>query len=113
MSNENPFGLTQFQLSDMSKNDSSVVVCDLRKKEDFAKGHIKKSILAKFDEEKLIDIPKNTKVVLVSYNDEQSKNMAIALRANNIEAYYLMGGISEYTLGLYCTNILYVGTGYP
>lgn len=112
MSDENPFGLTQFQLSDMSKT-SSVVICDLRKKEDFAKGHIKKSILAKFDEEKLIDVPKNTKVVLVSHDDKQSKNMAIALRAHNIEAYYLIDGISKYTLGLYCTNIFYIGTGYP
>ena len=113
MSSEDSFGLTDFQLSDMSVNDSSIVICDLRKKEDFAKAHIKKSVLAEFNEEKLIDVAKNQKIVLVSYDDEQSKKVALALRANGINAYYLIGGISGYTLGLYCTNILYVGTGYP
>ena len=113
MSNENSAGLTEFQLSDLSKTDTTLIICDLRKKEDFAKGHIKKSILAKFDEQKLLDVPQNSKIVLVSYGDEQSKRMALALRENSINAYYLIGGIREYTLGLYCTNISYVGTGYP
>lgn len=106
-------GLTEFQLLDMSKKYDSVVICDLRKKEDFAKGHIKNSIMVAFDEEKLLDVPKNSKVVLVGYDEEQSKQVATALRARNIEAYYLIGGISGFTSGLYCTNIFYVGTGYP
>ena len=110
---ENSFGLTEFQLYEMSKIDSSLIICDLRKKEDFAKGHIKKSILIKFDEDKLVDVPQNSKIVLVSYNDKQAKNMMLALRSRNIEAYYLVGGISKWTQGLYCTNISYVGTGYP
>ena len=113
MSNENSVGLTEFQLSDLSHTDPTLIICDLRKKEDFAKGHIKKSILAKFDEKKLLDVPQNSKIVLVSYDDEQSKKMALALREKNINAHYLIGGIREYTLGLYCTNISYVGTGYP
>ena len=113
MSNEDSFGLTEFQLSDMAKNDSSLVICDLRKKEDFAKGHIKKSILVNDDEEKLLDVPQNSKPVLVSYNEEQSKKMASILRNHNIEAFFLIGGIKRWTQGLYCTNISYVGTGYP
>lgn len=107
------FGVTEFQLSEMLKHDSSAIACDLRKKEDFAKGHIKKSILVKFDEQKLLDVPQNSKVILVSYDDEQSKKMVPILRNNGINAYYLIGGISGYTRGLYCTNIFYVGTGYP
>lgn len=113
MSDEPSFGLTEFQLSDMSKADSSLIICDLRKKEDFAKAHIKKSIMVKYDEEKLIELPPNSKVVLVSYDEEQSKKMASALRSNNIDAYYLIGGIRNWTRGFYCTNISYVGTGYP
>jgi hypothetical protein len=42
------FGVTEFQLSEMLKHDSSVIAYDLRKKEDFSKGHIKKSTLVKF-----------------------------------------------------------------
>ncbi len=113
MSNEDSFGLTEFQLSDMVKTDSSLVICDLRKKEDFAKGHIKKSILVKYDEEKLLDVPQNSKPVLVSYSEEQSKKIVIMLRNHNIEAFFLIGGIKRWTQGFYCTNISYVGTGYP
>ena len=107
------FGLSQFELSDLLKTDTSVIIYDLRKKEDFAKGHIKKSILVKFDEEKLIDVPENSKVVLVSYDENQSKKMTQSLRDRNINAYYLIGGIKNWMQGLYCTNILYIGTGYP
>ena len=115
MSNEESLGLTEFQLSDLIKSDSSLVICDLRKKEDFAKGHIKKSILVKYDEEKLLDVPPNSDVVLVSYNEKQAKGMASALnRSQNIKnIHYLIGGIKNWTQGLYCTNISYVGTGYP
>jgi len=113
ISNDHSLGLTEFQLSDMLEIDTSLVICDLRKKEDFAKGHIKKSILVKYDEEKLLDVPQNSKIVLVSYDEEQSKKMAAALRSQNIEAHYLIGGIKHWSQGLYCTNISYVGTGYP
>ena len=113
MSNNDSLGLTEFQLSDMLKTETSLVICDLRKKEDFAKGHIKKSILVKFDEKKLLDVPQNSKIVLVSYDEEQSKKMAAALYSQNIKAYYLIGGIKHWTRGFYCTNISYVGTGYP
>ena len=113
MSNDDSLGLTEFQLSDMTKSDPSLVICDLRKKEDFAKGHIKKSILAKYDEDKLLDVPPNSNVVLVSYDEEQAKNMASALHSQNIKIHYLIGGIKNWTQGLYCTNVSYVGTGYP
>ena len=113
MTNDVSLGLTEFQLSDMSKADPSLIICDLRKKENFAKGHIKKSILAKYDQEKLLDIPQDSTVVLVSYDDEQSKKMASVLNSHNISVYYLIGGIRCWTQGLYCTNISYVGTEYP
>jgi rhodanese-related sulfurtransferase len=113
MSNDDSLGMTEFQLSDLSKTEPSLIVCDLRKKEDFAKAHIKKSKLAKFDETKLLDVPKNSKIVLVSYDEEQSKKIASVMRTHDIEAYYLIGGIRNYTRGLYCTNVFYVGTGYP
>lgn len=57
----------------MTKTDLSLVICDLRKTEDFAKGHIKKSILVNYDKEKLLDVPLNSKPVLVSYTEEKSK----------------------------------------
>ncbi|WP_249111135.1 rhodanese-like domain-containing protein [Nitrosopumilus sp. K4] len=113
MSEENSFGLTEFQLSDLLKTNPKVTICDLRKKEDFAKGHIKKSLLAKFDEEKLLDVSQTSKVVLVSYDEKQAKEMASALRSHGFDTYYLIGGMRNWTLGLYCTNVSYVGTGYP
>ena len=93
--------------------DSKLIICDLRKKEDFSKGHIKKSVLVKFDEKNLIDVPPDSKIVLVGYDDIQSKRIMSVLRRNNIDAYYLIDGIKGWHLGLYCTNISYVGTGYP
>jgi rhodanese-related sulfurtransferase len=106
------FGLTEYELSALIQHDPNLVICDLRKKEDFAKGHIKKSILVQYNEKNLIDIPKLSKVVLISKDEEQSKKMASVLRSNDIEAFYLVGGIKNWSKGLYYTNISYVGTGY-
>ncbi len=106
------FGLTEYELSDLIQHNSNLVICDLRKKEDFAKGHIKKSILVQYNEENLLDIPKLSKVVLISKDEEQSKKMVIALRSHDIDAFYLIGGIKNWSKGLYYTNISYVGTGY-
>ncbi|HET9009262.1 MAG TPA: rhodanese-like domain-containing protein, partial [Nitrosarchaeum sp.] len=44
------FGLTEYELSDLIQHDSNLVICDLRKKEDYAKGHIKKSTLVQYNE---------------------------------------------------------------
>ncbi|MBI5860261.1 MAG: rhodanese-like domain-containing protein [Nitrosarchaeum sp.] len=106
------FGLTEYELSDLIQHDSNLVICDLRKKEDFAKGHIKRSILVQYNEKTLLDIPKLSKVVLISKDEEQSKKMAIVLRSHDIEAFYLVGGIKNWSKGFYYTNISYVGTGY-
>ena len=106
------FGLNESQLYDLIQHDNNLVICDLRKKEDFAKGHIKNSILVQYNEENLLDIPKLSKVVLISKDEEQSKKMSITLRAHDIDAYYLIGGIKNWSKGLYYTNISYVGTGY-
>lgn len=106
------FGLTEYELSDLIQHNDNLVICDLRKKEDFAKGHIKKSVLVQYNEENLLDIPKISKVVLISKDEEQSKKMAIALRSHDIDAFYLIGGIKNWSKGLYYTNISYVGTGY-
>ena len=107
------FGLTEKELSDLISVGGKLLIYDLRKKEDFAKGHIKKSIPIQFNEDNIIDASKSSKVVLVSKDEEQSKKMALSLRNQNIEAFYLIGGINNWTSGLYCTNISYVGTGYP
>ena len=106
------FGLNESQLYDLIQHDNNLVICDLRKKEDFAKGHIKKSILVQYTEENLLDIPKLSKVVLISKDEEHSKKMSITLRTHNIDAYYLIGGIKDWSKGLYYTNISYLGTGY-
>lgn len=106
------FGLTEYELSDLIQHDNNLVIYDLRKKEDFAKGHIKKSILVQYSEENLIDAPKSSKIVLVSKDEEQSKKMASVLRSKGIDAFYLIGGIRNWSKGFYYTNISYVGTGY-
>jgi len=106
------FGLTDYELSDLIQHNGNLVIYDLRKKEDFAKGHIKKSILVQYHEENLLDIPKLSKIVLISKDEEQSKKMVTALRSHDIDAFYLIGGIKNWSKGLYYTNISYVGTGY-
>lgn len=106
------FGLTEYELYDLIQHDCNLVICDLRKKEDFAKGHIKKSILVEYNEKNLIDVPKLSKIVLISKDEEQSRKMATVLRSNGLEAFYLIGGIKKWSKGLYYTNISYVGTGY-
>jgi len=106
-------GFTESELLDLIENDSNILICDLRKKEEFAKGHIKKSILANYTEKSLLDVPKHSKVILISKDEEQSKKIAAALRSNDIDAYYLIGGINNWPYRLYYTNISYVGTGYP
>ena len=106
------FGLTELELSDLIQHDVNLVVCDLRKKEDYAKGHIKKSILVQYNEENLLDVPKLSKIVLISNDEKQSKRMTHTLRSHDINAFYLIGGIKNWSKGLYYTNISYVGTGY-
>ncbi len=104
-------GITESKLLEL-KSKNNVVVVDLRKKQDFAKAHIKGSILANYDEKSLLTVSGNPTVVLVSDNAEQSKNMANALHAQGFDVYFLEGGLKNWTRGFYCTNISYVGTNY-
>lgn len=106
-------GLTPSELLNFIKTDNDIVIYDLRKKEEFAKGHIKKSSLVNYTEGSLIDVPKHSKIILISKDDEQSRQMAIALRSHDIDAHYLIGGINNWPYRLYFTNISYVGTEYP
>jgi rhodanese-related sulfurtransferase len=112
MDNSDPFfGLTEYALSDLIQHDSNLLIYDLRKKEDFAKGHIKKSTLIQFNEKNLLSIPKSSTVVLISTDEEQSKKMTFVLRSHGIAVFYLIGGIKNWSKGLYYTNISYVRTG--
>ncbi len=113
MENSNTsFGLTEYELSDLIQHDPHLIIYDLRKKEEFAKGHIKNSTPIQYTEENLLDVPKLSKVVLISKDEEQSKKMVNALRSHGIDTFYLIGGIKHWSHGLYYTNISYVGTGY-
>lgn len=105
-------GLTPSELLNFIKTDNNIAIYDLRKKEEFAKGHIKKSRLVKYVEGRLIDVPKHSKIILISKDDKQSKQMTITLRSHDIDANYLIGGINNWPYRLYFTNISYVGTEY-
>ena len=100
------------KLLELKSAKANLFIIDLRKKEDFAKGHIKGSHLATFDEHSLLVAPRDATIVLVSYDEEQSKKMAEAL-SKSLDVYYLAGGLKNWPHGLYCTNISYVGTDYP
>lgn len=106
------YGLSESKLNELRKKNPDLVIFDLRKKEEFAKGHIKGSRLVEFDERELIKSSGKT-MVLVSKSEEQSKKLADILRSKNIESFFLIGGIKGWTRGLYCKNIEYVGTDYP
>ncbi|QLH10727.1 rhodanese-like domain-containing protein [Nitrosarchaeum sp. AC2] len=105
-------GLTPSELLNFIKTDNNIALYDLRKKEEFAKGHIKKSRLVKYVEGRLIDVPKHSKIILISKDDKQSKQITITLRSHDIDVHYLIGGINNWPYRLYFTNISYVGTEY-
>lgn len=106
-------GISESQLIEFRQTKPNILLIDLRKKEDFAKGHIKGSNILALDEEKILNIPEHTPIILISYEEKQSKIMANTLREKNFETYYLVGGLRNWSRGLYCTNISYVGTNYP
>ena len=106
-------GISENELLDLKKNNPNLILIDIRKKEDFAKAHIKGSQLMKLDEDTLLDVPKSSTIVLIGDSEHQSRIIAEKLHEKKFDIYYLVGGIKNWSRGFYCTNINYVGKNYP
>lgn len=88
-------------LENSIKSNEPMLLFDLRLKDEFEKNHIKGSAHAVCDakakETMMPKIPKNTKVVLVSETEDQSRQVAQMMSDYGIDAHYLQGGFSSWT----------------
>ncbi len=87
-------------LENSIKSNEPMILFDLRIKDEFEKNHIKGSVHAVCDakakETMMPKIPKNTKVVLISEPEDQSKQVSEMMTDFGIDAYYLQGGFSSW-----------------
>jgi len=94
------FGITSEQLIKELTQQKSLLLFDLRSKEDFEKSHVKGSVHTVCDvqaKEKILpNIPKNTKIVLISEPDEPSKETAKMINELGLDSHYLIGGFSSW-----------------
>lgn len=89
------------QLEQDLKQQTHLLVFDLRLQKDFEKSHIEGSVHAVCDvqsKEKIMPkIPKNTKIVLISDPEDFSKETALMMRSLGLDSHYLTGGFSSWT----------------
>jgi rhodanese-related sulfurtransferase len=80
---------------ELDKDSSKYFLLDIRKPEDFKKGHIKgtKNIFWKDLLDNLDDIPKNKKIVLICYVGHTSSQMLVSLRLLGYDAVSLKFGM--------------------
>ena len=97
----NIHGLTEDELRTVISQEDHLLLFDLREKEQFEKNHVKGSVHAVCDvqaKEKIMpNIPKNTKIILISDPEDFSKEIANMMRSFGLEAYYLQGGFASWS----------------
>ena len=94
-------GITPEQLNLELEKQKPLLLFDLRAKEEFEKSHIKGSVHAVCDsrakERIMPNIPKGTKIVLISEPDEYADKTAKMMVAFGLDACYLSGGFSSWS----------------
>lgn len=93
-------GITNEDFYDLLNNVKSLLVYDIRLKEQFESGHIEGSIHAvcDFDVTQTImpDIPRSSKIILVDDDGTASSELAVAMRSFGYDSYFLKDGIKAW-----------------
>jgi len=93
-------GITSENLNDDLAQQKPLLLFDLRTKEDFEESHIDGSVHAVCDiqakEKFMPQIPKNTKIILISESEEFSKKTAQMMASFGLNSHYLVGGFSSW-----------------
>ncbi|MDE1844903.1 MAG: rhodanese-like domain-containing protein [Thaumarchaeota archaeon] len=93
-------GISNEDLYDLLSSVKSLLVYDIRTREQFESGHIQGSIHAvcDFDVAQTImpDIPRSTKIVLVDGDGVTSSELAVAMRSLGFDSYFLKNGIKNW-----------------
>lgn len=101
-------GLTNDELYNLLHNSKSLLVYDIRTKEQFESGHIEGAILAicDFDVAETImpDIPRDVKIVIVDEDGTTSSELAVTMRSSGFDSYFLMNGIKGWKRDLASTK---------
>ena len=93
-------GITNDELYNLLSSVKSLLVYDIRTREQFESGHIEGSIHAvcDFDVTQTVmpDIPRGAKIVLVDDDGVTSSELAVAMRSLGFDSYFLKKGINNW-----------------
>lgn len=93
-------GISNEELYDLLSSVKSLLVYDIRTREQFESGHIQDSIHAvcDFDVTQTImpDIPRGAKIILVDDDGVTSSELAVAMRSLGFDSYFLKNGIKNW-----------------
>lgn len=85
--------ITGGEIYDLLSSVKSLLVCDIRTKEQFESGHIQGSIHAVCDfdviQTVMPDIPRDAKIVLVDDDGVASSELAVVMRSLGFDSYFL------------------------
>jgi rhodanese-related sulfurtransferase len=92
--------ITNAEFYDLLNSVKSLLVYDIRTKEQFESGHIEGSIHAvcDFDVTQTImpDIPRGSKIILVDDDGTASSELAVVMRSFGFDSYFLKDGIKDW-----------------
>lgn len=96
------------ELKNRLDNNENTIIFDIRQKDRYESGHIPKSVFAECNSQTQQQImprlPKDSKIVLVSDDDQYSSNMTSFMKNAGLDATYLKGGVSAWTWELETTQ---------
>jgi glyoxylase-like metal-dependent hydrolase (beta-lactamase superfamily II)/rhodanese-related sulfurtransferase len=96
------------ELKNRLDNNENTIIFDIRQKDKYESGHIPKSVFAECNSQTQQQImprlPKDSKIVLVSDDEQYSSKMTLFMKNAGLDATYLKGGISAWTLELETTH---------
>jgi len=88
------------ELKNRQDNNEGTIIFDIRQKDKYESGHIPKSVFAECNsqtqEQIMPKLPRDSKIVLVSDDDQYSSKMTSFMKNSGLDAIYLKGGISTW-----------------
>ncbi len=99
--NTNEFEITSDELNDSLQKNEPMLLFDLRLQDIYKEGHINGSVHAVCDtrtkDTLMPKIPKNVKLVLIDDDGKMSAETVVMMRSFGLDAYYLKGGMKDWT----------------